>query len=128
METPENLRYTQEHEWVRLEGDEAVVGITDYAQTELGDIVFVELPQVGSALRQGDPFGTIEAVKTVSDLFAPVSGTVSAVNEQLKDAPETVNQAPYGGGWMVRIRVQDTGEMEKLMNAAAYRSHVGEGA
>jgi glycine cleavage system H protein len=127
METPESLRYTEEHEWVRLEGTEAVVGITDYAQGELGDIVFVELPQVGSDLRQGGPFGTIEAVKTVSDLFAPVSGKVAAVNDRLKDEPEVVNKSPYVDGWMVRIRVDDPSELAALMDSAKYRKHVGEG-
>jgi glycine cleavage system H protein len=128
METPDGLRYTEEHEWVRLEGNEAVIGITDYAQGELGDIVFVELPEVGAELRQGTAFGTIEAVKTVSDLFAPVSGTVAAVNDRLRDAPEIVNSAPYGDGWMVRLRVADAAETERLMSAADYRRHVGEGA
>jgi glycine cleavage system H protein len=127
METPENLKYTEEHEWVRADGKTAVVGITDYAQGELGDIVFVELPQAGAALQQGGVFGTIEAVKTVSDLYAPVSGKVVAVNEALGNEPEAVNQAPYEAGWMIKIEMENAGELEALMDAASYRNHVGEG-
>jgi glycine cleavage system H protein len=128
MKTPEDLRYTEEHEWVRVEGNEVVIGITDYAQGELGDIVFVELPEVGAELSQGNAFGTIEAVKTVSDLFAPVSGKVVAVNEDLKDSPEAINKAPYQDGWMIRVALKDAAETGTLMDAGAYRSHVGEGA
>lgn len=127
METPEDLRYTEEHEWVRMEGSVAVVGITDYAQGELGDVVFVELPESGAAVEAGGVFGTIEAVKTVSDLYSPVTGKVVAVNEGLAEAPEAVNQSPYGDGWMVKIETDGAGaELEKLMDAAAYRTHVGE--
>jgi glycine cleavage system H protein len=125
METPSDLRYTEDHEWVRLEGSSAVVGITDYAQGELGDVVFVELPKPGTVMEKGGVFGTIEAVKTVADLFSPVSGKVVAVNEALNDAPETVNSAPYGDGWMVRIEPADASELEALMDAGAYRTHVG---
>ena len=128
MDTPAGNKYTEEHEWVRLEGKEAVVGITDYAQGELGDIVFVELPVPGVVLKQGDVFGTIEAVKTVSELYAPVSGKVTAVNDALKDRPEAVNQTPYGEGWMIRLSVQNPEEMAKLLSAEAYRAHVGGGA
>ena len=129
MQTPTELKYTEEHEWVKLEGKEALVGITDYAQTELGDIVFVELPAEGKAVKMGDVFGTIEAVKTVSDLYAPVSGKVVAVNQALRDRPEVINKSPYADGWMIRIAVENAGEMEKLLNADGYRKHVGgEGA
>ncbi|HOT97798.1 MAG TPA: glycine cleavage system protein GcvH [bacterium] len=125
MTAPENLLYTKEHEWVRVEGDIAVVGITEYAQGELGDVVFVELPQVGAVLTQNDPFGTIEAVKAVSDLFAPLSGTVTETNTQLTDAPETVNKDPYGSGWMVKVRIANPGEMAALMKADAYKAMIG---
>jgi len=128
METPETLKYTEEHEWVRAEGKTAVIGITDYAQGELGDIVFVELPQPGAAVQQGGVFGTIEAVKTVSDLYAPVTGKVVAVNESLGGEPEAVNRAPYEDGWMIKIEMDDAGELEKLMDAAGYKQHVGEGS
>jgi glycine cleavage system H protein len=127
METPAGIKYTEEHEWVRLEEKEAVVGITDYAQGELGDIVFVELPAPGVVLKQGDVFGTIEAVKTVSELYAPVSGKVIAVNEALKDRPEAVNQAPYGEGWMIRLSVGNPEEMARLLTDDGYRTHVGGG-
>jgi glycine cleavage system H protein len=127
MKTPTELKYTQEHEWVRLDSGDAVVGITDYAQGELGDIVFVELPAPGTAVKQGDVFGTIEAVKTVSDLFAPLSGTVVAVNESLKDAPEAVNKSPYQDGWMIRIAVKNAAETAALLSADGYRAHVGGG-
>ena len=125
MQTPAELKYTEEHEWVKLEGKEAVVGITDYAQTELGDIVFVELPAEGKAVKQGEVFGTIEAVKTVSDLYAPVTGKVIAINKSLADRPEQINKAPYADGWMIRIAVDNPGEMEKLLTADGYRTHVG---
>ena len=127
METPGDLKYTQEHEWVRLDGDEAVVGITDYAQGELGDVVFVELPSPGAVLKQGDVFGTIEAVKTVSDLYAPVSGKVIAVNEDLGAGPEAINNSPYKDGWMVRIAVENAAELANLLTADGYRTHVGGG-
>lgn len=126
METPKNLKYTEEHEWVRVEGNEAWVGITDYAQSELGDIVFVELPEPGTEVRQGSPFGTIEAVKTVSDLYAPVSGKVVEVNADLADGPEQVNESPYEDGWMVKIEMTDPSELGTLMDAEAYAAHVGE--
>jgi glycine cleavage system H protein len=125
METPNDLRYTEDHEWVRLEGSIAVVGITDYAQGELGDIVFLELPKPDTAVERGSVVGTIEAVKTVADLYSPVSGKVVEVNEALNDEPETVNRAPYGDGWMVRIEPDDVAELETLMDAGAYRAHVG---
>lgn len=125
MKVPEELRYTKEHEWVRVKGNEAEVGITDYAQGELGDVIFVELPQPGSKLAQMKPFGTIDAVKTVSDLFAPVSGEVAAVNDSLQQNPALVNQSPYENGWMVRIRMQDPKEIEELLSAADYQKLLG---
>ena len=125
MKIPKELRYTKEHEWIRLEGGEAVIGVTDYAQGELGDVIFVELPAPGTRVAQMKTFGTIDAVKTVSDLFAPVSGEVVAVNTGLKDNPSLVNQAPYGDGWMVRIRVENPKEVDSLMSAADYEKHLG---
>ncbi len=127
METPEDLIYTEEHEWIRMEGSIAVVGVTDYAQGELGDIVFVELPETGAELESGGVFGTIEAVKTVSDLYAPISGRVVEVNQMLGDTPESINTSPYNDGWMIKIEAADASELDKLMDAAGYRSHVGEG-
>lgn len=125
MNVPRQLRYTKEHEWVRVEGGEAVVGVTDYAQGELGDVIFVELPAPGKTVEQMKTFGTIDAVKTVSDLFAPVSGEVTAVNDSLKDNPALVNQAPYEGGWMVRIRMKDPKEVDGLLTAEDYEKHLG---
>jgi glycine cleavage system H protein len=126
MEFPEDLRYTQEHEWLRLEGNDGVVGITDFAQDALGDVVFVELPAVGATLTQGQTFGVVESNKTVSDLFAPVSGRVTAVNQVLRDEPERVNNDPYGGGWMIRIAVGEREQVEKLLDTAAYRAFVAQ--
>jgi len=120
---PENLKYAETHEWVRVEGDEAVIGISDYAQDELGDVVYLELPwdNVGAAqLKAGDRFGDIESVKATSELFTPVSGTVTRVNEALKNQAELVNSDPYGQGWMLAIRLSDPSELDKLMDAAAY--------
>jgi glycine cleavage system H protein len=125
MNIPKDLRYTKEHEWVRVEGGEAVVGITDYAQGELGDVIFVELPKPGIQVAQMKGFGTIDAVKTVSDLFAPVSGEVAAVNTDLKDNPALVNQSPYAKGWMVRIRMSNPKEADALLTADAYEKHLG---
>lgn len=125
MKVPEELRYTKEHEWVRVKGNEAEVGITDYAQGELGDVIFVELPEPGSKLAQMKPFGTIDAVKTVSDLFAPVSGEVAAVNGSLQQNPALVNQSPYENGWMVRIKMEDPKEIERLLTAADYEKLLG---
>ena len=126
MEFPENLKYTEEHEWVQLEGDIAVIGVTDYAQGELGDVVFLELPESGVELSQGAVFGTIEAVKTVSDLFAPVTGEVIEVNPDLADQPELVNQSPYGDGWMIKVKLSDPSELEGLFDADHYKDHIGE--
>jgi glycine cleavage system H protein len=125
MNFPENLKYTKDHEWVLIDGGIGTVGITDYAQGELGDVVFVELPAVGKTVKQGETFGTIEAVKAVSDLFAPVSGTLSAVNPDLGAAPETVNKDPYGKGWMVKLKLSNPEEAAGLLNAAAYKALIG---
>ncbi|MDZ7373371.1 MAG: glycine cleavage system protein GcvH [candidate division KSB1 bacterium] len=125
MNIPDDLLYTEEHEWVRVEDSEAVVGITDFAQSELGDVVYVELPEVGTRTKQMEPFGTIEAVKAVSDLYAPVSGKVIEVNEALADHPELVNKDPYGEGWMIRIEMDNPEELNNLLNAEAYRGLIG---
>jgi glycine cleavage system H protein len=125
MKIPKDLKYTKEHEWVRVEGGEAVVGVTDYAQSELGDVIFVELPAPGAKVAQMKAFGTIDAVKTVSDLFAPLSGEVVAVNGTLKDNPALVNQSPYDKGWMVRLRMDNPKEAEALLTAEGYEKHLG---
>ena len=118
--SPQDARYTKEHEWARLEGDEAVVGITDYAQNELGDVVFVELPEPGATVKQGETFGVVESVKAASDLFAPLSGAVLESNTRLQDAPELVNQEPFQAGWMLRVRPSNAAELDRLLDAAAY--------
>ncbi|MFB6249843.1 MAG: glycine cleavage system protein GcvH [Salinibacter sp.] len=120
MDTPDDLHYTEDHEWLRLDNGTATVGITDFAQSELGDIVFVEIEPEGTELGQNDVFGTVEAVKTVSELYMPVSGTITAVNDELEMAPEQVNDDPYGDGWMIEIEVSDESEVEALMGADAY--------
>ena len=125
MNIPANLRYTSEHEWIRVEGNEAFVGITDYAQSELGEIVFVDVNTVGETVAQGDVFGSVEAVKTVSDLNMPVSGEVLEFNEALNDQPELVNNDPYGEGWMVKITVNDPAELNNLLDAAGYKKLIG---
>ena len=122
MNVPAELKYTKEHEWIRVEGEEAVVGITDYAQSQLGDIVFVECETVGDALEAGETFGTIEAVKTVSDLYLPVAGEVLEFNEDLEGEPELVNKDPYGKGWIVKIKISDETELDGLLNADAYKA------
>ena len=122
MNVPAELKYTTEHEWIRVEGEEAVVGITDYAQSQLGDIVFVECETVGDALEAGETFGTIEAVKTVSDLYLPVAGEVLEFNEELEGEPELVNKDPYGKGWIVKIKISDETELDGLLNADAYKA------
>lgn len=124
--TPSDLKYTKEHEWARLEGDVATVGITDFAQEQLSDVVFVELPEVGRAVQQMEAFGTVEAVKTVSDLFAPVSGEIVAVNEGLRDDPGVMNRSPYGDGWIVQIRLSNPAELDRLLDADAYDAVVSE--
>ena len=122
MNFPVNLKYTQEHEWIRVEGDKAFVGITDYAQSELGEIVFLDVDTVGETIGQGEVFGSIEAVKTVSDLNMPATGEVLAFNENLNDHPELVNNDPYGEGWIIQISLQDAVELDKLMDAATYEA------
>jgi glycine cleavage system H protein len=125
MNVPDQLKYTQTHEWADIQGDTAVVGVTDYAQKELGDIVFVECPKPGASVRQGEPCGSIEAVKTVSEIISPVSGEVAAVNPDLAATPQIVNQDPYGKGWFFKIKLSDASEAGKLMDAEAYRQLVG---
>ena len=125
MNTPSNVKYTKEHEWIRVEGNEAYVGITDYAQSQLGEIVFVDIDSAGETLKQSEQFGTIEAVKTVSELFMPVSGEVLEVNEKLSDQPELVNSDPYGEGWMIKISVSDSSEIATLLDAQGYQAIIG---
>jgi glycine cleavage system H protein len=124
---PADLRYTNDHEWVRVEAGEAVVGITTYATEQLGDIVFVELPAIGRSVEQAKAFGVVESVKAVSDLFAPVSGDVVAVNEELTSRPELVNEDPYGAGWMIRLRVADAAEVDTLLDASGYDALIAAG-
>ena len=126
MNIPKNLKYTKEHEWVKVEGDTATVGITDYAQTELGDIVFVEIETEGETFDQDETFGTVEAVKTVSDLFMPVAGEITEKNESLDDEPELVNKDPYGKGWMIKIKMSDASQANDLMDAEAYKDAIDE--
>ena len=123
-EIPEELRYSHEDEWTRLEGERAFVGVTDYAQQQLGDIVYVELPEVGSTVEQGAPFGVIESVKAVSDLYSPVSGKVLEINAELAEHPEWVNEDCYGDGWMIAVRIEEDGELDSLLDSKAYRRHV----
>ena len=125
MNIPENLKYTKDHEWVRLEGETAFVGITDYAQGELGEIVFVEVETVGETLAEGDVFGTVEAVKTVSDLFLPIDGEILEFNAELEEAPELVNSDPYSKGWMVKVAVSDTNQVDNLLSADEYKALIG---
>ena len=124
MNFPQNLRYTKDHEWLQINGDEATVGITDFAQRELGDIVYVEIETVGQELESGSVFGTVEAVKTVSDLFLPVSGTVLEVNPELNNSPEQINSDPYGQGWMIKMKIKDQAEVDGLLTAEAYQELV----
>lgn len=126
MNFPNNVRYTSEHEWIRVEGDIAYVGITDYAQDQLGDIVFVDIPTVGEKLDKGETFGTIEVVKTVSDLFLPVAGEVMEQNETLADEPELVNKDPYGNGWLIKIKPDNAADINELLDAEAYKALVSE--
>ncbi|MCC9166665.1 glycine cleavage system protein GcvH [Pontibacter harenae] len=126
MNLPENLKYSKDHEWVRVEGDVAFVGITDFAQSELGDIVYVDVDTVDKQVSQNDVFGTVEAVKTVSDLFSPVTGTVLEVNELLDGSPELVNSDPYGDGWIVKMSIDDASQIDGLLTAEAYRELIGQ--
>ena len=124
MNIPAELKYTKDHEWVKIEGDIATVGITEFAQSELGDIVYVEIETVGETIEQEEVFGSIEAVKTVSDLFMPLSGEILEFNEELDGNPELVNSDPYGAGWMVKVKISDTSEIEKLLDSSAYQELV----
>ena len=126
MNLPDNLKYTKDHEWVRVEGDVAVVGITDFAQSELGDIVYVDIDTVDKEISQEDVFGTVEAVKTVSDLFSPLSGTVLEVNPKLDNSPELVNSDPYGDGWIIRMSIGDASQIDGLLTAEGYREVIGQ--
>lgn len=125
MNVPESLKYTEDHEWIKIDGDTATVGITDFAQSELGDIVYVEIETEGEEIEKGEVFGTVEAVKTVSDLFMPVSGEVTEVNEALEDAPETVNENPYEKGWMIKIKMSNPDEVNELLSADQYKDVIG---
>jgi len=124
MNFPDDLKYSDDHEWVRVEGDVATIGITDFAQSELGDVVFVEIETEGEELSKGDTFGTVEAVKTVSDLFMPISGEVIEVNSAIEDAPESVNEEPYGSGWMIKVKISDSSELDALMSQSDYQGMV----
>jgi len=125
MNFPDNLRYTKDHEWIKLDGNIATVGITDFAQRELGDIVYIEVESIGKSFKSGDVFGTVEAVKTVSDLFMPLDGTIKEMNPALANSPESVNSDPYGEGWMVKITIDNPAQVEALMNASVYEAMVG---
>lgn len=125
MSVPSNLKYTKEHEWIRVEGETAFVGITDYAQSELGEIVFVEVETIGETLAAGEVFGTVEAVKTVSDLYLPIDGKVLEFNEELEEAPELVNDDAYGKGWMIKLEIKDASQLDSLLSAAEYEALIG---
>ena len=125
MNFPENVKYTADHEWIRVEGQFGWIGITDYAQSELGDIVYIEIPAVGTKLEKGKSFGTIEAVKAVSDLFAPVTGDLVEMNSEMKDHPEVVNKDPYSEGWMIKIKIADPAQLDTLLDVQAYKTLVG---
>ncbi len=125
MNIPAELKYTKDHEWVKLEGDIATIGITDFAQGELGDIVYVEVETIGETLEAEEVFGTVEAVKTVSDLFLPMTGEILELNGTIEDAPETVNEDPYGEGWMIKVKVSDTSQFDALLSAEEYQSLIG---
>ncbi len=122
MNLPDNLLYTKEHEWVRMDGEQAVIGITDFAQGELGDIVFIEFPEIDDNFNQNDSFGTVEAVKTVSDLYIPISGSIVEINEKLEDQPELINSDPYGDGWIVKVTPNDKSELNTLLSAENYKN------
>ncbi len=124
MDFPEGLKYSKEHEWVLVEDDVAIIGITEFAQGELGDIVFVELPDVGEKISKDDPFGSLESVKAVSDIFAPISGAVTEINDDLKENPETINEDPYGDGWMIKVQMTDMDELKDLMSSDDYAEFI----
>ncbi len=124
MNIPENLKYTKDHEWIKIDGDTAIVGVTDFAQQQLGDVVFVEVETEGESLKKGDVFGTIEAVKTVSDMYMPIAGEVAEFNSKLEDAPETVNEDPYGEGWMIKVKIENEDELNDLLSPEDYKSEV----
>ena len=126
--TPEDLSYTKDHEWVRVKGNEATVGITDHAQNQLGDVVYVELPKAGDKFETSEPFGSVESVKAVSEIYMPVSGAVTEVNESLNDAPEQVNEDPYGGGWMIRIKIDNPAQVDALLTSIEYEDYIKEEA
>lgn len=126
MNFPDGLKYTDDHEWVKVDGDVAIIGVTDHAQSELGDVVYVDIEEDLEEVTKGEEFGTIEAVKTVADLFSPVSGSVSAVNTDINDDPEVVNRDPYGEGWMIKVKLSDASELDELMDVDAYKDHVGQ--
>lgn len=126
MNVPDNLKYSKDHEWIDVKGDTAIIGITDYAQGELGDVVYVELPEIGDSFEIQDAFGTIEAVKAVSDLYCPLKGEVLEINEELEDAPETVNMDPYGKGWMIKLKVSDSDQLNDLLDSKSYKELIGE--
>ena len=121
---PADCKYTKDHEWIKVQGDAGLVGITDYAQKQLGDVVYLDLPQVGRPLKVGESFGTVESVKAVSELYSPLSGEIVAINESLEDDPALVNSDPYGAGWMVRLRLRDASELDDLLSAEQYGSHI----
>ena len=124
MNTPNDIKYTKEHEWVSLDGETATIGITDYAQSQLGDIVFVEFPDINSEINQNETFGVIEAVKTVADLFAPVSGEIIEVNSSLEDSPNFINSDPYGSGWIIKLKINDSNEYNGFMSSDVYEEHI----
>ena len=126
MEFPGDLKYSKEHEWVRLEGDVAVIGITEFAQDELGDIVYVEQPKVGDSVKQNEQFGVVESVKTVSDLYSPVTGEVVEVNDDVSGSPETLNKDPYGTGWIIKVKTSDASELDSLLTPEAYKEMIGQ--
>lgn len=126
MAVPEELKYSKEHEWVKIEGDTVTIGITEYAQGELGDIVFVELPETEDDIEEGESFGSVESVKTVSELYAPVSGSVVEINEELEDSPEFVNESPYEKAWMVKVKLNDESQLDDLLSADQYKEMIGE--
>lgn len=126
MAVPEELKYSKEHEWVKVEGDTVTIGITEYAQGELGDIVFVELPEAEDDIEEGESFGSVESVKTVSELYAPVSGSVVEINEELEDSPEFVNESPYEKAWMVKVKLNDESQLDDLLSADQYKEMIGE--